>query len=298
SGISVIGRVLDESDNPIANATVWSGRREMANRQNTTTDDAGKFRFGNLAEGPVLFSFSAERYAAESKTLTVAPGMDEIIVRLKPGHSVRGIVQDENGKPISGAWVALEDTRHPDRKGAFEFSDITGDDGRFEWKSAPNERQPFGISKGGYEQMHNHMLDVDVDNLVTLRKPRQVEGYVFDADTSQPITQFQVTAGRARDTDSFYPSYSGQHKEHLDPNGHFTLALDDQDQTALRVEADEYGSQVKPVDAEARISKLEFPLKRSASLKGIVVSQGGQPQPGVQVALTKGATPDLPITTL
>jgi hypothetical protein len=294
SGISVTGRVLNESDNPIANATVWSGRRFMANRQSTTTDNAGTFKLGNVGEGPVLFSFSADGYAADSKTITVRPGMDEIILHLKPGHSIRGIVQDESSQPISGVRVVLEDAHQPNSNEAFEFSATTGDDGRFEWKSAPNERKAFYIGKQGYEQLRNKMLDVDVDNTVTLRKPRQVEGYVLDADTSQPITKFQVATGRAYGTDSFYPSGSGQAKPQSDANGHFTIELDDQDQTGVRVEAKDYGSQVKTVDAESRTSKLEFRLKPSASLQGIVVSQDGQPQPGVQVAIARGATPGTP----
>jgi protocatechuate 3,4-dioxygenase beta subunit len=291
AGISVTGRVLDESDSPIGNATVWSGRRFMANRQKTTTDNAGRFKLGSVEEGPVLFSFSADGYAADSKTIAVRPGMDEVIVRLKPGHSIRGIVQDESGQPVSGVRVVLEDNRQPTSDEAFEFTATTGDDGRFEWKSAPNERKAFYIGKQGYEQMRNKLLEVDTDNLVTLRKPRQVEGYVLDADTSQPITKFQVAAGRSYAAGSFYPDGGRQAKQQSDANGHFTIELDDQDQTAIRVEATDYASQVKTVAAESRTSQLEFRLKPSAALKGIVVSQEGQPQPGVQVAIARGGTP-------
>ena len=289
SGITVAGRVLDESDNPITNATVWSGRRWSSNRQNTTTESAGKFKLSSIEEGAVLFSSSADGYAAESKTISVRPGMEEIILRLKPGHSIRAVVQDESSQPISGVRVTLEDNRQPNGSDAFEFSGTTGDDGRFEWKSAPNEQKAFYIGKQGYEQLRNKMLDVDVDNIVTLRKPRQVEGYVLDAATSQPVTKFQVAAGRTFGNDNFYPSGSGQTKQQSDPNGHFTIELDDQDQTAVRVEAKDYASQIKTVDAESRTSKLEFRLKPSASLKGIVVSQDGQPQPGVQVAIASVA---------
>jgi hypothetical protein len=155
AGISITGRVLDVADNPIANATVWTGQRFTANRQKTTTDNAGKFKLGSVEEGPVLFSFSADGYAADSKTITISPGMNEIIMRLKPGHSIRGIVQDESGQPISGARVTLEDNNQPNGNEAFEFSATTGDDGRFEWKSAPNERKRFYLGKQGYEQLRN-----------------------------------------------------------------------------------------------------------------------------------------------
>jgi protocatechuate 3,4-dioxygenase beta subunit len=288
AGTSVTGRVLDEGDRPITNATVWSGRRFTPSRQKATTDNAGKFKLGNVEEGPVLFSFSADGYAADSKTFTLAPGMNEITMRLKPGHSIRGIVQDESGQPVSGVRVVLEDNHQPNGNEGFEFTSTTSDDGRFEWKSAPNEPKAFYIGKQGYEQLRNKMLEVDVDNFVTLRKPRQVEGYVLDAATSLPITKFQVSVGRSFGTDSFYPEGSGQAKEYSDANGHFTIEMDDQNQTAVRVEAKDYASQVKTVEVESRTSKLEFRLNPSPALKGIVVSPDGQPQPGVQVAITKG----------
>jgi hypothetical protein len=56
----------------------------------------------------------------------------------------------------------------------------------------------------------------------------------------------------------------------------------------VQVEAKDYAAQVQNVGTEARTSKVEFRLKPSAALEGIVVAQDGQPQPGVQVALTQG----------
>jgi hypothetical protein len=212
--------------------------------------------------------------------------MAEIVFHLKPGHSIRGIVQDENNQPISGVRVVLEDTRFGNNDGA-EFSTTTGENGRFEWKSAPNEAKGFYIGKQGYEQQRNKMLDVDVENVVTLRKPRQVEGFVLDAESGQPITKFKASFGQAFGTDNFYAN-SSQIKEYSDPNGYFTLEIDDQLYNGVRVEAKDYAAQVQDVGTEARNRKVEFRLKPSPALQGIVVSQDGQPQPGVQVAITQG----------
>lgn len=290
AGMNVAGRVLDESENPIANATVWSGRRYSNNRQKATTDIAGKFTVTAVEQGDVTFSASGDGFAAETKTINVRSGMAEVVFHLKPGHSIRGIVQDENSQPISGVRVSLEDTRFGNNDGP-EFSTTTGDDGRFEWKSAPNEKKSFYLGKQGYEQLRNKMLDVDVENVVTLRAPRQVEGYVLDAETAQPITNFKAAIGQRFGTDSFYAN-GGQTKEYSDPNGHFTLEIDDQLYNGVQVEAKDYAAQVQDVGTEARNSKVEFRLKPSPALRGIVISQDGQPQPGVQVALTRrGGTP-------
>lgn len=290
AGMNVAGRVLDEAENPIANATVWSGRRFTNNRQKTTTDSAGRFNLSAVEEGDVSFSASADGFAAETKTINVRREMAEIVFHLKPGHSIRGIVLNENNQPISDVRVSLEDTRFGNNDGP-EFSATTGDDGRFEWKSAPNESKSFYIGKQGYEQLRNKKLDVDVENVVTLRKPRQVEGYVLDADTAQAITKFKAALGQMFGTDNFFPN-GGQTKEYSDPNGHFMLEIDDQLYNGVRVEAKDYAAQVQDVGTETRNSKVEFRLKPSAALQGVVVSQDGQPQPGVQVAITRaGANP-------
>jgi hypothetical protein len=291
AGVNVAGRVLDESENPIANATVSSGRRFSSGRQKASTDTAGKFSLTAVEEGSVSFSASADGFSAETKTVNVRSGMAEIVFHLKPGHSIHGIVQNENNEPLSGVRVALEDNRFGNQDGP-EFSTSTGDDGRFEWKSAPDEAKAFYIAKQGYEQLRNKMLDVDVDNVVTLHKPRQVEGYVLDADSGQPITKFKAAYGQALGADRFYYSSPGHTKEYSDPNGHFTLEIDDQLYNGVRVEAKDYAAQVQDVGTEARTSKVEFRLKASASLEGIVISQeDGQPQPGVQVAITQSGNP-------
>src|SRR5262249_32343979 len=91
SGISVTGRVLDETDNPITNATVTTGMLFSSDRQKEATDSLGKFQFRTLQEGDVAFGVLADGYAPETKTINVHSGMDEIVLRLKPGHSIRGI---------------------------------------------------------------------------------------------------------------------------------------------------------------------------------------------------------------
>jgi hypothetical protein len=287
AGMNVAGRVLDGAENPLANATVSSGQRYSNNRQNTTTDAAGKFSLKAVEQGDVIFTASADGYAAESKMLNVHSGMAEVVLHLKPGHSIRGIVQNENNQPVSGVRVVLEDTRFVGGNNGLEFSTTTGEDGRFEWKSAPDEAKAFYIGKQGYEQLRNKMLDIDIENIVTLHKPRRVEGYVLDAGTGQPVTEFKASVGQSFNQDQFYAN-GGQTKDYSDPNGHFTLDVDDQLHNAVRVEAKDYAAQIQELGTETRSIKLEFRLKPSAALKGIVLSPDGQPQPGVQVAITKG----------
>ncbi|MBL9127613.1 MAG: carboxypeptidase regulatory-like domain-containing protein, partial [Verrucomicrobiales bacterium] len=58
-GLEVRGRVLDDAERPISGATVWAGGRNFPDRQETTSDDEGRFVFRNRKEGSTLFSVLA-----------------------------------------------------------------------------------------------------------------------------------------------------------------------------------------------------------------------------------------------
>lgn len=286
-GLEVAGRVTDGSDNLIAGADVWAGKRNYRDRQATKTDSAGIFHFHNVSAGEVVFSASAHGRAADSKSCIVKPDMAEIIFRLATGHVIRGVVQDESSSPISGVRVVLEGNGDIGR--TYEFATTTGTDGRFEWDSASAKSAQFYIGKQGYEQLRNKELSPDTDNVVVLHKPRQIQGRVVDANTGNVITKFRIGVGRPPAGDRFYPDYPGM-KEYSDPNGMFTLDLSEEEDTYVKAEADDYAEKIErlPAPQNGTGVQVTLRLKPSAALHGVVVSPDGRPLPGVSVTLTGG----------
>jgi hypothetical protein len=286
-GLEAFGRVVDESDNPIAGATVWAGLRNYRERQETKTGGEGKFRFKNVTGGDVVFSVSAKGRQPDSKTVSVKADMAEIIFKLPAGKTIRAVVQDENASPIPGARVVLEGSGDMGR--TYEFSTTTDKDGRFEWDSAPDGPAQFYIGKDGYEQKRNVELKPDIENIVTLRKPRTVQGQVVDAESGNPVTKFRVGVGRYTAGDSFYADYPGM-KDFTDVNGRFSVTLDEEYDTGVKAEADDYSEKIELLpDAQNGVMTVTLRLKPSAALHGVVVSPQGQPLPDVSVALTKNS---------
>jgi hypothetical protein len=283
-GLNVRGLVSDEDDNPISGATVWAGKKYYRDRQQTKTDGQGRFNFRNVNEGDVLFSVNATGRSPDSKTFTVKSDMPDIVFKLKPGHVIRALVQDESGSPISGVRVGLEGGPGDPSYDAYEFSATTGSDGKFQWDGAPADPMPFYIGKQGYEEKRGIKLTPDQDNVVTLRAPRQLQGLVLDADSGQPVTKFSVRTGQRSGGDN--PQVYGIINEHnyTAADGRFTLDLNEENDNAVQVWGDDYQTQTESFpDAQNGVVQLTVRLKPSAALKGVVTMPDGTPVPGANV---------------
>ncbi len=286
AGLEVHGRVTDEGGNGIVGATVWSGRRNFRDRQETKTEAQGQFRFRNITEGETLFSVAAKGHAPDSKSVRVRPGMAEIVFKLGPGSVIRGLVQTEAAEPIADVRIVLEGYGDIGRN--YEFSTATGQDGRFEWDGAPNEPMQFYIGKQGYEQQRNVMLKPTQENVITLRKGRKLEGVVLDAETGKPIPKFRVGVGQVFSADQFHADYPGM-KDYANENGRFSAEVSEQQNNASKAEADDYAAQVQSLSAaQDGVVQVVFRLKPSPALRAVVVTPEGTPVPGATVGFASG----------
>jgi hypothetical protein len=286
-GLEVTGRVLDDAGNAVAGATVFAGQRYYRERQQMTTDGDGRFHFGRMAQGNLEFSVIAKGRLPAVKTVAVESGMAEIIFRLGPGKLIRGLVQNEAGELLSGTRLVLENL---DGGGSvpesYEFETTSGSDGRFTWDGAPDAPVHFYIYKAGYEQKRRQLLKPDIENIVTLHKSRTVKGQVVDADTGAAVKKFRIGVGRDIG-DRFYPDWPGM-KDYSDENGMFTLDLNEEQNVAIKAEADDYAEKIMPLPSpQDGVVQVTLALKPSPALHGVVVSAGGQPQPGVSLTLAR-----------
>lgn len=289
-GLLVPGRVVDDQDKPISEARVWAGMVNYTGTQDTKTDAQGRFAFRNLKEGEMQFSVLAKGRKPESKKLIIKQGMAEIVFKLGPGQVIRGIVKNETSEPVSGVRVALESPSGGVSQD-YQFETTTDDGGRFEWDGAPDEARNFCFLKTGYEAKRRQTLKLDVENVITLRKGRKVQGWVLDAQTEKPISKFRVGTGRSYSSvESFYPDYPGM-KTIADANGTFSLELNEEETSGIKAVADDYAEQIEKLpDAQNGVVEVVLRLKPSASLRGVVIAEG-VPVPGATVTLTTGNRP-------
>lgn len=288
-GLIVRGRVLDENDHPIKDARVWAGRPHFSGSQETKTDAKGAFNFRSVITGKQSFSVIAKDFKPVLTNLVVQAGMEEIIFRLEAGLTLRGIVKNEAGEPISGVRISLE-AEHGGVSQDYEFEMTSDKEGRFEWNGAPEEQLKFSILKQGYESKRRQILKTTEENVVTLRKGRKVQAWVVDAETEKPITSFRAGVGRRLDygvSENFYADYPGMNN-YSDANGTFTVDLNEEEVNAIKAEADDYASKVEKLpNAENGVVQVTLRLKPSASIRGVLVNSQGQPVAGASVALTK-----------
>ncbi len=287
-GQSVRGRVLDASENPVTGATVWAGRKYDRDRKSVKSDAEGHFSFGNIRPADVLFAVLASGFSPASKTLSVKPDMAEIVFRLKAGSVIRAHVQDESAQPIAGVRVSLEGNYGNPAYDAYEFSATTDANGDFSWDSAPNDSMTFYIGKTGYEQKRNVKLLPNQDNIVTLGRPRTLQGLVVNASTEEAVTNFSIRTGTSSgDGQNIYGVIT--RKQFSPADGRFSMELSEADDNALAVYAEGYADKIESFsEAQNGIVQVTVRMKPTGTLTGVVVGPDGKPAPGVTVSALEG----------
>jgi protocatechuate 3,4-dioxygenase beta subunit len=282
-GLEIFGRISDEQDNPIAGATVWFGKHFRSERQQTKTDVSGHFQFKNVQEGREMVAAMAEGFAPHYEYVDIKAGMPEISFHLGKGSVIAGVVKDSDDQPVEGARVVLEGRPGQAAYDAYEFSQQTDKDGKFAWRSAPDEAMPFYIGKTGYQQLRGVELKPGEDNVVALRKVREVQGLVLDAESGLPVRTFKVTLGRLSRDDFFPDQYSA--KEFTTSDGKFSISVSEASQTTIEVSSLDYAEQRQAVPNAENEGLLTFRLKSNPALEGTVVEQTGQPVADAQVVV-------------
>lgn len=285
-GADVRGRVVDTSDQPIAGATVWAGRKYSGDRKQTTTDGDGRFFFHSVDNAnDLLFAVMATGHSPDYKTVKIEPGMPEILFRLKAGSTIHAHVQDESAQPVANARVGLEGSYGEPSYDAYEFTANTDSNGDFSWTSAPDEPMTFYIFHDGFEAKRNAKLAPNQDNTVTLRRSRTLQGVVLDDSNDQPVTKFTARTGTANGDDSTVYGVI-RNREFSAADGKFSLTIDEEGDNAVLIYAEGYADKVEKFpDAQDGTVSVVVRLKPSGSLSGTVIAPDGTPAPGVSVAV-------------
>ena len=87
------------------------------------TDAKGDFRFESVKLGEYVLTVEADGFAPQHRHIKVGPEAKPQEFRLKAGRKVCNQVVDEQGNPIAGACVVLNNWHmHADAQGVFHFS--------------------------------------------------------------------------------------------------------------------------------------------------------------------------------
>jgi RNA polymerase sigma factor (sigma-70 family) len=284
-GIAVKGRVLDAAGQPIAGADVRLGPRFQFSSRETKTNTSGEFTIASAEPRESTLTAQAEKHSPSSVKVVVEPGLAPIDFRLEPGHTIRGRVVDEAGKPLPGAYVGVDSWGGEQ---SLEWRTVTDAEGRFRWDGAPADRVFLGAGKTGYSNVdHLSVVPSDQEVKFTLKRggALRITGTVVDAVTGRPIPSFRVVPAVLGGFEIWLFDRATTYR-----NGRYQYAAAlANEQHLLRFEAKGYTPVVSPTySRNGGEQVLDVKMKKGPWLDGIVRGPDGSPLPGAEVVLATG----------
>lgn len=132
---SITGHVVDQQGQPVARASilVWNHSEAGSFVHPTASRGDGSFTISNAPDRVTLRAFAPTAKAATAEPVEVTAGKD-VVLHLAPWPTVHGRVVDSDGKPLSGAAIAVAIEIEPR---AFTFYTVgptiqTDEKGRYE----------------------------------------------------------------------------------------------------------------------------------------------------------------------
>ncbi|HEY0455237.1 MAG TPA: carboxypeptidase regulatory-like domain-containing protein, partial [Verrucomicrobiae bacterium] len=272
--IHLAGRITDNKGLALTNAQIFYRGPERL-RQKLRTDAAGKFSWFLNDPGPATIAFQADNFAPQAVPLDLSPDLQPLKIILQKGFQLSGTVRDQKGSAVEGATVSLE---------SFNASRLvywhtqTDAKGRFVWTNAPTGGLTFRVSKDNFI---SRTLAVAVpprrDVVMQLNRASRLSGDVLDADTKEPLPQFDVIKGHHNFPEE--PLRWDRGNAYSYKRGQFSTSLNDENfaETRLLIEAPGYS----PIQTEAfKLAGLYtniFLMHKAPAIEGQVLLPSGKP---------------------
>ncbi|MDD8050890.1 MAG: carboxypeptidase regulatory-like domain-containing protein [Verrucomicrobiota bacterium] len=272
---TVAGRITDGIDGPgIPEVAVYLSSPTRPVRT-TISDEAGAFRFPNVALGDYSLGIVPVGWVPVSPVaLSLEPGasIQHHFSLSQAGGMIRGSVFDPGGEPVQGACVDVRLRGTPGGFGLWEgTADLTDDYGGFFFSALPAGSFELIASKAGYAPSAGHFLRVQAGDLVSQVELQLREGGVLTGtvrDTSgQPLAQALVTVSG--------PTGSRCAEAVSDMLGEFRLEHLPLELVRITATLDGYAPSVLDqwITAPA-VSEVELMLPVLGKIEGTVVRQG------------------------
>jgi RNA polymerase sigma factor (sigma-70 family) len=282
------GVVWDDRGQPVASARVWGGF-SSAPYARDTTDASGHFALDRIAAPPFV-TVQADGFAADQQQFDPADPSGTFVYRLTPAPPLKLLLVDESGQGVQGVSLFLASWWGQAGTLAQHLPQVSGADGRLLWFSAPKGELEIQFGKTGYRYSRTNKLSADgLEHLIVLYPAGSLSGTVTDAETGDPVKNFEFTPGHAQPWVPSDPTPLWDLHSKPGSNGSFKMALDEEQVASVRIQADGYETLEAEIQSTDGLEVLQtFPLRRlseSHSIRGKVLMPDGTPAVGVEVAL-------------
>ncbi|MDD5011536.1 MAG: carboxypeptidase regulatory-like domain-containing protein [Phycisphaerae bacterium] len=256
SGVTVIGRVIDQQQNPLQ-AIIIKGPFESGSENVQTCDADGWFSFDNVTPGVEVFTAQYSGFRPQVLPVEIKADMPPVIFTLEEGNIIRGTVINTDNLPLEGASVKVSSWQGVK---SLNFETKTDTNGYFEWLDAPEDEVLFDIQAEGYMSAQKFpMKSGDDDYVITLSLPSTIGGSVASSEPDIPIENFKITVGYYFDevNVSWQEANSSTFSEM-----NYRLIITEPVDFQLRIEADGFEPAESPVfDHEQGIFNYDFVLE-------------------------------------
>ena len=286
-GLSVSGRIVDGSGQPIKWARAIIGSDVWGtNPPTATSDERGEFALENCVAGPTIITVQAEGFAPRIQDVRIEEKTAPVEFRLsEPGSSLRVRVVDVRDKPVAGASI-FADTWRGHR--SINYRTDTDADGRFQWRSAPKDVVLYDLLKQDYMSGRRVPLTASGrEQTVVLYPELIVTGRVTDAETGRPVPKFRVVKGwqSAQQPGWRDPIDWSENMAVEVAGGPYTASFrDSRERCSSRSSAGLQPAQSRAFKPTEGSQTFDFKLERAAALAGIVSLPDGKPAAGAEVS--------------
>lgn len=295
----IAGDVVDASGRPLAKVNVWinaTGRKHMS-MPGHTTDEDGKFEVADLPPGTYTVRCSTPGGFMQGgdygEAITLKDGERRegvrIILNLVEGLSITGRVTGQGGNPLQGVgingWSQTNGGRsvyaNSDKDGTFTLSGLVEGPYHLDFQRHGYSRVVLDDIEAGTRD-----LEVELTGSSTLR------GRIVDAETGDPIQEFEVQAVQGRET-QMQGWHANNMQRFIDPQGFFETTTDTTGDVTIIARASGYAPAFQLIDvakAASEIDDIQIEMETGGAVNGTVVDDSGKPVAHANVYI--GEVPD------
>lgn len=289
-GIEVGGQVVDQDGKPINKAKVamGPGTRQPA----ATTDKEGRFLLHHQVTSAMSpLTVNAPGHAPLVQPFDSKKDVNDLQLKLQPGHVLRVRVINAKGQPLAGAGIAVQ-FWHGNQ--SLNWRSATDKEGRATWNEAPSDGVMYSIWGTGYVQATKTLTAGDGEQTVTLVPQLKVTGSVVDAQSGKPIEKFRVVRGWTSKGSGRTAPFWTRDDSHspAGENGKFEYVEDyERDGYATRIEAEGYQpAESREFKADEGTVALEFKLAKAVPLVGTLQTPDGKALAGAKLLVVTGSS--------
>ncbi|MDZ4656162.1 MAG: carboxypeptidase regulatory-like domain-containing protein [Bythopirellula sp.] len=297
-GLGIGGTVVNADGKPINGAKVGLGGDYVNDDMITRTDADGKYRLNNVQAGNNMLTVFATGHSPDLRNVAIVRDMEAVDFKLEPGHKVTFKVVDPDGKPVPGVGIAADTWRNTRSLMTMADRGSTDAEGLWSWESAPADEVQVDMFCRGYMSVRGQKFAPREEPYeITMPKALKVTGKVVDAESGEPIKQFQVIEGLRFNSINEGPHWQ-RHNDQAGSDGSYIKEFGEPYEGYLiRIEAEGYRPGVsRLIKSDEGEASVDFKLEKGTGPTGIVKGADGKPVAGAEVLMTSSGRNQLSIS--